>query len=134
MESQPRPRGEALAAISNGLVGLHTRFYGKGPEKAKTHLVDDTVICVLWNGFTTVEKTLIDEGEANAVERFRRTFQAAMEDQFTAVVEEATNRHVLAYMSQVHSDPNVAVELFILEPAKTESADGAGSQAPAQPA
>lgn len=49
-------------------------------------------------------------------------------------VEGATDRHVLAYMSQVHSDPNVAVELFILEPAKTDSADGAGPQASAQPA
>jgi uncharacterized protein YbcI len=116
MEHHQRVRGESLAAISTGLVQLHTRFYGKGPTKAKTHMADDMVVAVLWNGFTTVEETLIREGQGDAVERFRRTFQAAMETQFRTVVENATERKVMAYMSQVHVDPNIAIELFLLEP------------------
>jgi uncharacterized protein YbcI len=108
--------GRDLAAISNGLMHLHMEFYGRGPTKAKTHLVDDIVVCVLWNGFTRVEETLIARDEATAVEAFRRRFQAAMETQFTEVIESATGREVRAYMSQVHVDPNVAVELFLLEP------------------
>jgi hypothetical protein len=39
-----------------------------------------------------------------------------MEDQFIGVVEEATARKVRAYMSQVHVNPNLAVEFFLLEP------------------
>jgi uncharacterized protein YbcI len=109
-------QGRDLAAISNGLMHLHMEFYGRGPTKAKTHLVDDIVVCVLWNGFTTVEETLIARDEATAVEAFRRRFQTAMETQFTEVIERATGRVVRAYMSQVHVDPNVAVELFLLEP------------------
>lgn len=110
------PDGEALSAISNGLAHLHMRFFGKGPAKAKTIVVDDLVVCVLWNGFTTVEQTLLKRGEKGAVEAFRRTFQSAMEPQFTEVVENATGRKVDAYMSQVHVDPDVAVELFLLAP------------------
>lgn len=110
------PQGRDLAAISNGLTHLHMQFYGRGPTKAKTHLVDDIVVCVLWDGFTTVEETLIARDEAGAVEAFRRRFQTAMEAQFTEVIERATGREVRAYMSQVHVDPNVAVELFLLEP------------------
>jgi uncharacterized protein YbcI len=106
---------------------LHRRYYGRGPTKGKAHLVDDMVVCVLWNGFTTVEETLIGRGERLAVEGFRRTFQTAMEEQFTEVVEEATGRKVLAYLSQVHAEPDVAVELFLLEPGH----DGDGSEAPA---
>ncbi|HEV7562297.1 MAG TPA: Na-translocating system protein MpsC family protein [Solirubrobacterales bacterium] len=109
------PRGEALAAISSGLMHLHMRFYGRGPTKAKTHMADDLVVCLLWNGFTTVEETLIEQGEEDEVERFRRTFQRTMEEPFTEVVEVATGRAVIAYMSQVHVDPNIAVELFLLE-------------------
>ena len=82
------PNGEALSAISNGLAHLHMRFYGRGPTKAKAHFVDDLVVCVLWNGFTTVEQTLLARGETAAVEAFRRTFQSTMEAQFTEVVEE----------------------------------------------
>jgi hypothetical protein len=70
-----------------------------------------------------VEETLIDRGEASAVEGFRRTFQDAMESQFVDVVEEATGREVTAYMSQVHVDPNVAVELFLLAPSDGDRPD-----------
>lgn len=110
------PDGEALSAISNGLAHLHMRFFGRGPAKAKTTLVDDLVICILWDGFTTVEQTLLEHGKSDAVEEFRRSFQATMEPEFTAVVEQATGRRVRAYMSQVHVKPDVAVELFLLEP------------------
>jgi uncharacterized protein YbcI len=70
------------------MVSLHRRFYGKGPTKAKTYAVNDTVIC----------------------------FQRAMEEMFTAVVENALGRKVIAYMSQIHADPDMAVELFVLGP------------------
>lgn len=110
------PDGEALSAISTGLAHLHMRFFGRGPAKAKTIVVDDLVACMLWNGFTTVELTLLSHGEKEAVEAFRRTFQSTMEAQFTEVVEQATGRRVRAYMSQVHVDPDVAVELFLLAP------------------
>ena len=46
----------------------------------------------------------------------RRSFQKVMEEQFTAVVEEATGRKVIAYMSQIHQSPDLAVEIFVLEP------------------
>ena len=111
-----RPPGEMAAAISTGLVQLHRQHYGKGPTKAKTHFVDDTVICILEGGFTTVERTLIDDGQADAVHHMRRGFQTAMERQFTDVVQEATDRTVIAYMSQVHDGPDMAVELFVLAP------------------
>jgi uncharacterized protein YbcI len=41
------------ASISTGLVQLHRQYYGKGPTKAKTYFVNDTVICILEGGFTT---------------------------------------------------------------------------------
>lgn len=108
------PEGEALAAISSGLAQLHTRFYGRGPAKVKTYAVEDLIVCVLWDGFTRVERTLLGGGEDEAVKGFRRTFQATMEDQFTNVVEGATGRPVRAYMNQIHVEPDVAVEMFLL--------------------
>jgi uncharacterized protein YbcI len=108
-------RGEILAQISTNLVQLHSRYYGKGPTKAKTHMVNGIVVCVLRGGFTTVERTLADSGQAETVYRMRRAFQQVMEDEFTRVVEDATGRKVIAYMSQIHVDPDLAVEFFQLE-------------------
>ena len=47
-----------------------------------------------------------------------------MEDRFRAVVEEATGRRVIAYMSEIHTDPDLAVELFVLEPDGATDGDG----------
>lgn len=118
--------GEVMARISTGLVQLHSRYYGKGPTKAKTHMVNGTVICILRGGFTTVERTLIEEGKVDTVYAMRRTFQTVMEEQFTAIVQEATGRRVIAYMSQIHQNPDLAVEIFVLEPVEEDSNDPPG--------
>jgi uncharacterized protein YbcI len=119
---QPR-LGAELAEVTRGMVSLHRRFYGKGPTEAKTYIVDDTVICILEGGFTTVERTLIDERDVDAVLQVRRSFQRAMEDHFTDVVEEALGRKVIAYMSQIHADPDLAIELFVLEPRQEDQSE-----------
>jgi uncharacterized protein YbcI len=79
-------------------------------------MVDDTVVCILRGGFTTVERTLLDSGDLESVYQMRRSFQQAMEEAFRGIVEEATERKVIAYMSSIHVDPDLAVEIFVLEP------------------
>jgi uncharacterized protein YbcI len=118
-----------LAQISTGLVQLHSRYYGKGPTKAKTHMVNGTVVCILRGGFTTVERTLVDTGQVESVYQMRRSFQQAMEEEFRRVVEESTGRKVIAYMSSIHVDPDLAVEIFVLEPLESELP----SEAPPEP-
>ena len=126
--------GERLASISTGLVQLHSRYYGKGPTKAKTHLVNDTVICMLRGGFTRVEQTLIEQGMPGPVHEMRRSFQQAMEENFRLIVEQATGRNVIAYMSSIHVDPDLAVELFVLEPVEEPARTVVEPELEAEPA
>ena len=109
--------GLGLAAISEGMVGLHKEYYGKGPTQAKSYAVNDTILCILRGGFTTAEETLMADDKVDDVQRIRRHFQRTMKDRFTTLVEEALGRSVIGYMSAVHCDPDVAVELFMLAPA-----------------
>lgn len=74
------------------------------------------MVAILRGGFTRVERTLLDTGQAESVYQMRRSFQQAMEGEFRKVVEEATGRKVIAYMSSIHIDPDLAIELFVLEP------------------
>lgn len=108
--------GEVRALIATGLVRLHSKYYGKGPTQARTYMWDDLVVAVLRGGFTTVEDTLIREGEEDTVHRMRRSFQKAMADEFRSVVEQATGRRVNSYLSQIHAAQGVAAEVFVLEP------------------
>jgi uncharacterized protein YbcI len=115
-ETGKHGQGRRAAMISDGLVHLHKEYYGRGPTEAKTFLVNDTVIALLRGGFTPIEKALIAEGQGERVHEMRRSFQHLMRERFEAIVEKATGRRVIAYMSQIHSDPDIALECFTLEP------------------
>lgn len=71
-----------------------------------------------------MEKTLVKSGETKTVYDMRASFQDAMAGEFRRVVEDATGRKVIAYMSTVHVDPDLAVEVFLLEPADEAPAPG----------
>jgi uncharacterized protein YbcI len=114
-----QPRGQVLAEISNSMVRLYREHFGKGPTGAKTYVLDDLVICVLRDGLTTVEKTLFAQGRGDAVREVRAAFQDAVADRFTGVVERLTGRKVLAFMSQAHVGPDLAIEVFFLDRAMT---------------
>jgi uncharacterized protein YbcI len=113
--------GEELAAVTNGIVGLFREYYGRGPTKAKSYLLDDAyVVCVLHHTMTTVEQTLVKTGQGRLVREVRLTFQEALADSFRGVVEEATGRRVATYHSQLTLDPDIGIEFFLLEPRAAE--------------
>jgi uncharacterized protein YbcI len=110
-----QPSGAVLAGISNSSVRLYREHFGRGPTGAKTYALDEVVVCVLRDGLTTVEKTLFERGKGSIVREMRSAFQEAVAERFTSVVEELTGRRVVAFMSQAHVDPDLAVEIFFLE-------------------
>jgi uncharacterized protein YbcI len=126
------PRGAVLERVSNAVVGVYREHFGKGPSSAKTYALDDVVICVLRDGLTTAEKTLFSRGRGDAVREMRAAFQDAIADTFTSVLEEITERRVVAFMSQAHIDPDLAIEVFFLDGpvASNGSHDTDGEQVP----
>lgn len=115
-DAPPASHGDVLSAISDGMVGLLREFYGRGPSAAKSYFQEDLVVCVLRGGFSRVEKTLLEGGRGAAVIQQRMEFQELMRDRFVAVVERATQRTVVGYMSGNQQDPDLMCEVFILSP------------------
>jgi len=115
-----RPSGELLLEISNRIVSLHKQFYGKGPTKARAFYQDDLVVVLTRGGFSKVEETLRRAGRGAAVMAQRAEFQDTVKGEFSAAIEELTGRRVLAFMSANHQGPDMAAELFVLEPAEAE--------------
>jgi uncharacterized protein YbcI len=107
-------QGERLAAISNAIVNIFAECYGRGPTKAKTYCFDNYVITVLEGILTTVERTLVENGEEDLVRRVRLTFQEATSERFTSAVEEIAGREVVSYHSQVTFNPALGFEIFVL--------------------
>jgi uncharacterized protein YbcI len=116
IEYPSKAHGEVLTAISDGMVALLKEYYGVGPTQAKTYYQDDLVVCVLRGGFTRVEQTLLngDRGEAVIVQRM--AFQEVMRQRFEAVIQHATGRPVIGFMSGNQQNPDMICEVFILSP------------------
>ena len=105
-----------LTAISDGVVALMKEYYGRGPTRTKTYYADDLVVCLMRGGFSLVEQTLLEGGRGRAVIQQRMEFQELMRERFANVVEQATGRHVIGFMSGNQQDPDIMSELFILAP------------------
>jgi uncharacterized protein YbcI len=111
-----RTHGDVLTAISDGMVALLKEFYGRGPTRAKSYYEDDLVVCVLRGGFSRVEETLLEGGRGTAVIQQRMEFQEVMRDRFAEIIEAATGRLVIGFMSGNQQHPDLMCEVFILGP------------------
>jgi uncharacterized protein YbcI len=115
-EAPPTAHGDVLTAISDGMVALLKEFYGRGPTRTKSYYADDLVVCVLRGGFSRVEETLLEGGRGAAVIEQRIAFQELMRERFDEVIERATGRRVIGFMSGNQQHPDMMCEVFILAP------------------
>ena len=122
-DGEQKALGEIRSTISREMVRLQAEYYGKGPTKAKTYVFDDLVVVVLEETFTRAEKTLVQRGEADAIQHIRRRFQQHMAEDFTSVVEQATGRRVRAFLSETNIEQDVSVETFLLSDERTDMTD-----------
>ncbi|MDP9188801.1 MAG: DUF2294 domain-containing protein [Actinomycetota bacterium] len=111
-----KENGAVLTQISDGMVALLKEYYGVGPTQAKTYYNDDLVVCVLRGGFTRVEKTLLAGGRGRDVIEQRMAFQEVMRERFEAVIQSATGRPVIGFMSGNQQEPDMICEVFVLSP------------------
>ena len=108
--------GQLLTAISNAIVAILREHYGRGPMNAKTYVIDDIIVVVMRaSGFTPLEKTIMDSGQPDRVVAMRHDFQTVMSRHFTDTIERLTGRNVVAFLSQAHVDPDITVEIFLID-------------------
>jgi uncharacterized protein YbcI len=109
-------RARQAQAVGNAITRLHRDRYGRGATTTRTVFQGNRIIVFLEDIYTLAERTLIDAGAWEQVKATRQSFQMAMRAPFSEAVEEITGRQVVAFMSQVHLDPDMAAEVFVLSP------------------
>ena len=63
MPDSAHDQGPLLGDVTNTVVRLRRRHFGKGPTRSKTYLAGDLVVCAMQDLFMIVEQTLITAGE-----------------------------------------------------------------------
>jgi uncharacterized protein YbcI len=109
--------GSLLASISNEFVQMQKQYWGIGPVKVKSYMMDDLLLIVMRGGLTRAEQTMLDFGEEDLVRNFRQTFENKMTERLTDKVERLTGRKVLTYQSQILFDPDLVAEVFVFDKA-----------------
>ena len=107
--------GELNAEIARSVVGIYRHWCGRGPTKARTMFRGNVVVVVLEDALTPAEHSLIADGRADAALDMRRSLHAAMCPSLTTAIAEATGCPVRAVMSDSNGDPDVTVEVFLLD-------------------
>ena len=116
-QSEHLASGSKSAAISNVVVRLMSDYTGRGPTKARTFVNDGVVTVLLQDTLTRGERSLVADGHDEHVLYMRRAFQATMRHDLIAALEAIIGRRVIAFMSDNHIEPDMAVEVFVLAPA-----------------
>jgi uncharacterized protein YbcI len=127
--SAPLKGGAFNAAVSNAVVGILSKYAGRGPTRARTMHSGRVVVCMLEDTMTKPEQHLAVRGEEDLVLEMRHALQRAMRDDLTSAVESFTGRKVVAFLSANHIAPDLAAEVFVLdEPLPESVAAATGAQ------
>jgi uncharacterized protein YbcI len=108
--------GQLSSVISNAVVQCTRDYTGRGPTKARTTIGNDMIVTRLEDTLTKGERSLADSGKGEMVIDIRRCFQMTMREALVAEIEKLTGRKVIAFMSDNHIEPDIGVEIFVLEP------------------
>jgi uncharacterized protein YbcI len=76
---------------------------------------DDLISVVLRDTLTKGERSLVADDRGELVLEMRKAYQNTMADDLVAGVEKITGRKVIAFLSDNHIEPDIAIESFVLE-------------------
>jgi uncharacterized protein YbcI len=114
---------QLLAEISNAFVRMQKEYWGLGPVRAKSYMMDDLLLIVMRGGLTRAERTMLEFGQQDLVRNYRQIFENKMTENLTKIIEDLTGRKVLTYQSQILFDPDVVAELFVFDKVAGAGAD-----------
>jgi uncharacterized protein YbcI len=112
-EAMTRP--DLNRALANAVVSCYRRFAGRGPTKARAFYRGDVVVVLLQGILTVGERTLVAQGQQDAVRQLRLAMHEIMGPELAGSVEALTTCRVEAAMSTDDVSRDLAAELFVLE-------------------
>jgi len=108
-----------LAAVSQAMVDVHSEPGTGTGISARSYLNDDMLSCVLRDLMTGAERVLIENGREQQVLFLRESFEEAMQERVSVLIEGLSGRAVIAFLSQSCLVPDLTLETFFLSPERS---------------
>jgi uncharacterized protein YbcI len=104
-----------VATVSREIVAVLKESVGRGPTKAKTHLLDDCLVIVLREGHTRSEGTMLQGGARRVVAQGRVDLSEVIRGPLIEVVERNTGRKVVGFLPSSQQQPDLLSFIFVFE-------------------
>ena len=103
------------AEISEALIKFQRDLIGRGPQEAKTYIVEDMVIARFKGVLTVEEKHLVsNDNGRKLVKQMRQVLREMYSQNFEDIVEKQTGCKVLSSHSDISTKTGERIEVFIV--------------------
>lgn len=104
------------ADISAAFIKFHRDLLGRGPQEAKTYIVQDMVITRFKGVLTVEEKHLVGNEKGKIlVKKMRQVLREMYSRDFEEIVESLTGCKVLSSYSDISTKMGERIEVFIVD-------------------
>jgi uncharacterized protein YbcI len=115
-EPAPSESVSDAKTISRGMVHLMRQVAGRGPESARTTIGRDHVLVMMRETLSKGERNLVEADKTELVYSLRASYQELLRPHAVKLIEETLHRKVVGFMSANHFEPDLAAEVFVLDP------------------
>ena len=102
-------------ALANEIVKIVAEATGRGATRSRVFSDGDAVVCVLEDGATRAEQTLVEGGRVDLAREQRYALQDLMQTRLVECVERLTGRSVRTFISGSSRLGEAAIEVFLLD-------------------
>src|SRR3712207_8039450 len=111
-----RTKGQIEAEISDAMVRLHREQTGRGPNQARTHIVEDMVIVRLQEVLTPAERQLTGNPHGQSlVKQFHQQMHEIARRDLEQIVESHTGCKITSIHSDVSTKTGEQMSIYVLD-------------------
>ena len=114
-----KTQGQTEAEISEALVQFEREHMGRGPEEAKTYILDDIVLVRLMGILTPAEKNLAKIEDSRhgreLIKQVRNELLEKARPQLDAIIRDVTGEEIESLHTDISTKTGERVILFTLE-------------------
>ena len=116
MSSLAKTKGQLEAEISDAMVKLQREQTGRGPNQARTYIVEDMVIVRLQEVLTPAERQLTGNPHGQSlIKQFHQQMHEIARQNLERIVEAATGCRVTSIHNDVSTKTGEQVAIYVLD-------------------
>jgi uncharacterized protein YbcI len=116
MSSATKTKGQLEAEISDAMVKLQRGQTGRGPNQARTYIVEDMVIVRLQEVLTPAERQLTGNPHGQSlIKQFHQQMHEIARHNLERIVEELTGCRVTSIHNDVSTKTGEQVAIYVLD-------------------